>query len=286
MQTTDTAFSLSAGSYSVIVTDGNGCQDSGSVTINSPFMIATAWPDTSICLGQSVQLNAGGGNSYAWSPSAGLSDPSVQNPLCTPTSSADYMVVVTSGTCAPDTAYVTVTVNPLPSVFSGNDTTIALGSMVQLSGSGGVTYNWTPSIWLNCTACPNPIAKPEESTTYIMMVTDANNCSNSDSIRIDIDKNFVIFIPDIFSPNSADADNKVFYVRGKGIREIISLVIYDRWGEKVFENKNFNENDASRGWDGSYKGNLMNPGVFVYIIEFIFENDERGSINGDVTLVH
>ena len=87
-----------------------------------------------------------------------------------------------------------------------------------------------------------------------------------------------LFIPEIFSPNN-DLVNDIFYIRGKGISGIL-LRIYDRWGEMIFESTNINE-----GWDGRFKGKLMNSGVYVYQREGVFFDGEEINKKGDITLV-
>ena len=89
--------------------------------------------------------------------------------------------------------------------------------------------------------------------------------------------------PEHFSPNS-DGENDYFYVQGLGIEEL-KLVIYDRWGEKVFENNGFKANDIYVGWDGTYRGKLMNPAVFVYIVTGTFIDGSEIKENGDFTLI-
>ena len=86
------------------------------------------------------------------------------------------------------------------------------------------------------------------------------------------------FIPEIFSPNG-DEINDIFYIRGKGIDWIL-LRIYDRWGEMIFESK-----DINTGWDGRFRGKLMNSGVYVYHLQGAFLTGEEIDEKGDITLV-
>ena len=95
---------------------------------------------------------------------------------------------------------------------------------------------------------------------------------------IDCDRDLDIFIPNVFSPNS-DGNNDVLYVRSNHIEEL-TFIVYNRWGEKVFESK-----DISYGWDGRYKGEKLNPAVFVYYVEGTFSDGVPFSKKGNVTLV-
>jgi len=99
-----------------------------------------------------------------------------------------------------------------------------------------------------------------------------------DTMRVTICEEYEYFIPEIFSPNN-DGVNDVLFVRGKGI-DYIYLWIYDRWGELVFESINIDD-----GWDGKYKGEQMNAGVFVYRLEVTFLNGDTYEEQGDITLI-
>jgi gliding motility-associated-like protein len=117
---------------------------------------------------------------------------------------------------------------------------------------------------------------------YIIIVTDSNGCSVTDNIDI-LGSSIIcyepnIYIPNIFSPNG-DGQNDVLYVRGKGIKSLI-FVIYDRWGEKVFETSS-----QSDGWDGTYKSKKLNTSVFTYYIDVVMQNNEIIKKKGSITLI-
>ena len=76
-----------------------------------------------------------------------------------------------------------------------------------------------------------------------------------------------------------DGNNDVFYVRGNGIKKLL-FVVYDRWGEKVFESTNLHE-----GWDGTFRGIKMKPALFMYYVKAEFESGRKEVLKGDVTLI-
>ena len=119
---------------------------------------------------------------------------------------------------------------------------------------------------------------PDETITYTVTVVDSNGCTASDDVTVFVDFEYVIWVPNIFSPNG-DGSNDVAYVRGVGV-ETLTFVIYDRWGEKVFET-----NDLNIGWDGTFRGKKMNNAVFVYYLEATFLNGASTTKKGDITLV-
>ncbi|HCQ28656.1 MAG TPA: hypothetical protein DIU39_00105, partial [Flavobacteriales bacterium] len=79
-----------------------------------------------------------------------------------------------------------ITVNPLPNIFAGNDTVSCKGGSVQLTATGGISYVWSPAADLSDNAIANPVASPDSTTVYTVVGTDANGCSNSDSVVVDI----------------------------------------------------------------------------------------------------
>ena len=271
--------------YTLVVTDrATGCVDSTTLKMTMlTFIIVDAGNDTNMCASDSIQLIASGAINYNWSPAAGLSDTAIYNPLTTIDTSITYTVIGTSGSCAIDTDSVNIVVNPLPIVSVSADVTIYYGESVQLSGSGGPSYAWTPISGLNCPTCENPIASPLETTTYYLTVTDSLGCSITDTVVVTVDLTKMIFIPNIFSPNG-DGENDFFYVQGLGIAEL-NMLIFDRWGEKVFENTGFQADDKSTGWDGTYHGKLMNPAVFMYIVTGTFIDGSEIKEKGDLTLI-
>jgi gliding motility-associated-like protein len=267
-----------------------GCQakDTIHVTVNQPVKVSVN-PADSVCLGQSAQLMASGAALYAWSPAGSLSNPTVANPLATPPASTTYQVIGSDNHyCFYDTQYVNVTVFNYPSVNVGSDATILVGSSYQINGAGSpdiISINWTPVTGLSCTNCLNPLASPQNTTDYIVDVVNSGGCKASDSIKITVicnDNN--IFVPNTFSPNG-DGVNDIFYVRGKGLNTIPSMTIYNRWGQIVFQKKDFAPNDPSAGWDGMINGKKAPMDVYIYTIEIICDNSTLVPYHGNVALI-
>ena len=190
--------------------------------------------------------------------------------------------------CKHDTSK-TVVVNPLPTIKITGDTTIiagAAGTIMPITYSANAaTWNWTPSTGLSCTDCANPLVSPKYTTVYSVKVTDANGCISSRNVQIIVvcnEKNF--FIPNTFSPNN-DGTNDRFFPRGTGLDRIQAMRIFNRWGELVFEKRNFPANDAASGWDGSYKGKPGASDTYIYMIDIICENANIITYKGNVTLI-
>jgi gliding motility-associated-like protein len=277
-------------SYIVTGTSLFGCQASDTivVTVNQPVTVIVS-PDDSVCLGKGVQLVASGAALYSWSPVAGLSDPAIANPVASPLVTTTYQVIGSDNKyCFSDTQNIKVTVFNYPTVNIGPDVTINIGSSYQIQGTGSpdiVSINWLPITGLSCTNCLSPLATPQMTTTYVVNVTNNGTCPAADSLKITVVcNNTNFFVPNTFSPNG-DGVNDVFYVRGKGLHIIPSMVIYNRWGQIVFEKRDFAPNDPSAGWDGTINGKKAPLDVYVYTIEIICDNSTLLPYHGNVALI-
>ncbi len=182
----------------------------------------------------------------------------------------------------------TVRVLPLPTADLPAEIRILAGTSANIPATyseGVIRYLWDPATTLNCLNCPQPIATPPSNLTYQVTFTDQNGCKNTAETRIVLFcKEDSYFFPNTFSPNG-DGSNDIFYPRGNGIYNIQSLRIFNRWGEVVFENRNFAPNDANAGWNGTYKGIKAVPGVYIFQAEVICASGEVFKINGNVALI-
>jgi gliding motility-associated-like protein len=184
----DTSTAANTIQYIVKGTSTIGCSanDTVNITIN-PNPVVQTNNDTAICNGSFVQLNTTGANTYSWTPITNISNPGIGNPTAHPTSLTQYVVTGTissTGCSAKDS--VTITVNQKPTIIKSNDTTICNNASVQLVATGGTGYQWTPAATLTDPTINNPVASPIANTTYDVTITDANNCSNTDSIKVTI----------------------------------------------------------------------------------------------------
>jgi gliding motility-associated-like protein len=173
---------------------------------------------------------------------------------------------------------VMLNVHATPQADAGQDTTIMAGTTLQLNATGGLSYQWIPSTDLDNPNIPDPVTSTFENISYVVFVTDTFGCTASDTINITVDETADIFIPDIFSPND-DGQNDILYVRGHGIKEL-DFVVFDRWGEKVFETT-----DINNGWDGTYKGGKLFTAVFAFYVKASFYNGNNYEGKGNITLV-
>ncbi|MEM9921494.1 MAG: choice-of-anchor L domain-containing protein, partial [Bacteroidota bacterium] len=177
-------------------------------------------------------------------------------------------------------------------VEAGSDVTLSLGQSHPIIAQSNVpesrlrTIRWTPSDSLDCSDCMRPLARPLNTTLYQIEITDEDGCTAQDELLLTVDKERRVYIPNAFTPNQ-DGINDHFNLFSDpySVRRITRLEVFDRWGGKVYQGDDLQPNDPSSGWDGSFRGEMLNPGVFVYLAEVEFVDGFRKMYKGDVTLL-
>lgn len=150
---------------------------------------------------------------------------------------------------------------------------------VTISPSGNYTYMWSPAASLSCADCEDPGAFPAQTTVYTLVVHDeVTNCYDTTKFKLEVDASKRIYIPNAFTPNG-DGKNDVWQVFSKGVK-YFKVQIFNRWGEKVFETL-----DITRGWDGTFHGAAVNPGIYTYIVAVTYLDSERVNQSGTITVV-
>lgn len=160
-----------------VATSVPGCTSTVIITLPvAPAPSLTLTPNSSICNGQSITLNASGAASYTWAPGATLSSTNGAVVTATPATTTDYTVTGSNGVCT-NTAVVTVSVAASVSVtVAPTNTTICLGQSANLVASGGSTYTWTASSGANPAGTASVTVSPTTTTTYTVL-TGSGTCS-------------------------------------------------------------------------------------------------------------
>ena len=235
-----------------------------------------------ICDGGEVTLQTGiqGANSYAWS--SGETTESI-----TVYAEGTYQVTIT--TACDQTVGTAMVVSDEISLALGEERQVQSGQSVILeadvqSQSLIKSFNWqsTGAQELDCPTCEKPMVQPEADTEVQLVVENGSGCLASDELNI-IVADIKIFIPNIFRPNGDDS-NKRFFLQGNLKYDIAQFQIYDRWGSILFDQKNFKTNDGQMGWDGTYAGTQLSPGIYIWKAVIRHKNGEEQILSGDVTL--
>lgn len=274
----------------LIAESANGCRDSLSLFFNPPIPPIGALADTLyLCAGDSARLFPGANPAfnYNWAPTTGLSDPDAPNPTVFGDTSRRYSVLIDgNGPCIrTGSVWVQVVSASDPVAVSATPSLIVAGTSSQLSAffPGAIGYQWSPSVGLSQTDIPNPVAAPDQTTTYyVKAVLPGGDCGALGTVTVRVRENACVepyvFFPNAFSPNG-DGENDVLKLEGLFVEEVY-WVVYNRWGEKVFEA--FHLDDA---WDGTYKGVPQPAEAYGYYLRVRCLGTSFSERKGNVTLL-
>ncbi|RMG84564.1 MAG: hypothetical protein D6714_07665 [Bacteroidetes bacterium] len=286
-------FNLPEGIYTLTLTDGNGCAVISSAEIVEPpdLVLDLVEIGDVVCFGDTTGFIsvAGSGGTPPLEYSIGGQD-FQPDPTLNGLSGGTYSVVVQDARGCRDSLSATINTPPPLIVEAGDDQTVELGYTVNLHAVHTppfhpVTWSWTPPENLNCPDCDDPVARPVETTQYVITIEDEAGCRSEDSLTVFVVKNYPVYVPNAFSPNNDGTNDRFTLFGGPAVEQIRSLKIFSRWGSMVFEGYNLQINNPAQGWDGTFNGQKMNPAVFAYVAEVAFIDGEVIVFKGDVTLV-
>lgn len=175
--------------YTVAGTVGNCTGDTAvTVAVLDPPTLTVVPDQPQLCDGEDVSITVSGATTYSWSPATGLDDTTDSIVTANPQVTTDYTITGTDVNGCADSLTITATVLPLPDVDAGEDAEICPNTDVQLDGTSAaaVDYAWSPTGSLNDPTAEDPVATPDATTTYTLEVTDADGCTNSDDVTIDV----------------------------------------------------------------------------------------------------
>ena len=158
---------------------------------------------------------------------------------------------------------------------------VNLGEEVTLSVSTNydpVTYHWSPLAYFICPDCEENTIAPISDITYQITAENELGCQGQTTLYVMVNPEYLIFVPNVFSPNG-DGNNDLFEVKSKAVKQF-EMKIFNRIGELVYRS-----NNVTDGWDGTYKGSLQSPGVFVWLIDIVYIDNHNRSLKGSVTLI-
>lgn len=204
--------------------------------------------------------------------STGLFDPAAAG---AGTFTINYVYTATN-TC-PVTASQTITVNPIPVITVGPDITVLSGGSAHLpatASGNGLTYSWTPAIYLDDATALNPTVTPLQDTTYTLTVSNSAGCTVSAQVKVFVLQGPVV--PNAFSPNG-DGVNDQWNIKYLDTYANCTVDVYNRYGAKLFASVGY-----TIPWDGTYKGSAVPGGVYYYIIN---PKHGRSTLSGSLTII-
>ncbi|MBS1613534.1 MAG: gliding motility-associated C-terminal domain-containing protein, partial [Bacteroidetes bacterium] len=284
--TTQDINNLPTGNYFVVVTDANGCVATKVNNVpQSPAIDLTGIANNASCSqvdNGSIELNIAGGVpsfTIAWSNGETTERISGLAP-------GTYSVTVTDlSHCSAQTNFTLTTDYELSVSVGNNADALITGQATNLTAVANVDHNnvytWESVEDMTCTVCATTTIKPKATAAYTVTVLDANGCSATDMVTVEVKDIQEIFIPNAFTPNN-DANNDVFKVYGDmSTIALLDLKIFNRWGEKVYET-----NDIDFAWDGTYKGEYVDRGVYTYTLKIVYVNGVSNDLyKGSITVL-
>ena len=282
---------LTAGLYTVQVTDNKGCSSTKSYAVGSDpakNISINPIPDQNVCSNVALDLTASSPQnvSYKWIRVSDGAEISSQPAVTIPPGESGTYVAVAYNTfnCA---AYDTVNVlmYPVPALSMVRDTMILGGVTMtlplQLTDTAGLSetvFSWSNDIWLDDPSSMNPQFTPDKSSDvwdFVVTATTAHNCVATDSITVHV--LWELMVPSGFSPNG-DGYNDVWFIPAAQFVRV-DVEVFNRWGEKVYSAKNY-KND----WDGKYKGKPLGIGTYYYVVT-IYAGGKVKTMTGPLTIL-
>jgi gliding motility-associated-like protein len=282
---TEDILNLAAGNYSVTVTDANGCttQKDDVVGLTPPIVIASTisnTPCTQVEKGAIDITVTGGTPTYTFDWSNGATSEDISN-----LAMGGYSVIVTDIRNCTSQSTFNVAFDYALTVQTVSDINIDLGAVANLAAITNVNHNnsyqWSPAYNVTCASCSVTEASPTTNTVYTVNVTDENGCTASGETNVTVNSITDIFIPNAFSPNN-DGNNDFLQLYGDvNTIQYMDFKVFNRWGEMVFSSSNHQFQ-----WDGTYKGELVDRGAYIYTMNVVFINGySRDDYKGSITIL-
>lgn len=253
-----------AGLYRIQATSDKGCSVNDSILLQvRPAVTAAVTGNQHICEGSGAVLTASGGDTYLWTPAAGLSSATIANPVASPADTTTYRVRVTSQYGCSDSMEFRLNVWKKPLANAGPDKITREGLPVVLEGSAtgtNVSFYWTPPTGLSDDAILRPTAVLSDDGRYVLHAVSNVGCgSHSDEVLVKVYKK--VIVPNAFSPNN-DGINDRWAIPALQTYPDPEITVFNRYGQPVFRSKGY-----GAAWDGRFNGKLLPVGTYYYVID-------------------
>ena len=282
-----------AGTFTVTLTDANGCTSEISVNLEDPSPLAA---EISTLAGgcdapTRVAINniTGGNPPYEFSPDGAFFNPIPNLPFSFDgLAPGTYMIHVRDAGGCEVQQEVEIESSTALQLELGPDIELQLGDSLVLKpilNFDPMLISWTPIEGVSTADQLDAVLKPTFTSTYTLTLTDAGGCTISDDITILVDRNRPIFVPNAFSPNGDGVNDNFTLYASMSVDQIVQMKIFDRWGNLLIERQDIQPNNPNIGWDGQFRNKPLNPGVFTYFFEVLYMDGQTDIITGEVVLL-
>ena len=284
--TTATRSDLCPGRYILEVTDSSGCQFYDTIEVLENYNMHLTVSDAhnscpNLCSGSATATASGGTAPYTYTWSNGETE-STAHQLCEGTT---VVVATDADGCEVRDSIAIDVQHSFDAIDAWADDEVIFGGHstgLHVTTIPNGSYYWSPSDKVDDASSPNPTATLDDTTMFIVTVTDSIGCTMDDTVVVKC-VNVVcgkpnIFIPNAFTPNN-DGKNDQLCFSGDWVQEF-HIAIFTRWGEKVYES-----DDMNACWDGRFRNNWCMPGVYVYHCRITCQDGQTGQFKGDITLI-
>ncbi len=291
----DTNANIMAGSYFITATDGNDCEIIQEVVVEEPAQVDVfvTGIEGVVCFGDAtgmIGVDANGGTEPYLFAIDSISSFQQDTTFANVKGGGHHIFVQDASGCIGSDSITLAQPEELRVIAFG-DTTIRLGYDMpvgaQVFPQGSlVDYTWFPSDeeFVN-DSIPNTRLKPKRPGYYYVQVVDTAGCVGLDSILVQVQLEKPVFGPTAFSPNGDGINDYFTIFGGPAAIHIISLQIFDRYGNLVYEQKDYPISVESAGWDGRFKGKKMRSDTYVWVATIDFWDDKPVQVVGDVSLI-
>jgi gliding motility-associated-like protein len=294
------ASNLPKGLYSVTVTDHKGCSDYTSYEVKEqvPISFNTLQDHEIKCYGGQTCIEVdnvagGSGKSYTFSVNGGAIFP-IDSCIRVFANELPYLVTVFDSEGCRSQRELLIAQPEQIIVDLGDKLVVDLGDIETISVNTNAvidSISWNINNALNKYSYLNSIKseielEPSANSIIYATVIDVNGCKETGELQVIVNSLRNVYIPNIFSPDG-DGRNDEFKIKvGKGVTKVAYIQIFDRWGEKIYNEENMGPSGGYAGmWNGTYSGTKLNPGVYVYIIKVLFNDNREIIYRGSITLI-
>ncbi|MEM1121417.1 MAG: gliding motility-associated C-terminal domain-containing protein, partial [Bacteroidota bacterium] len=295
--TTQNLQNLAGGDYEITISDENDCTLTQSFELESPDALnGTIETHPISCAGDSdgrIDITPSGGLPPYQFSIDGQNYNGIQHLIGLSTGNYTVLIKDQNDCIWRSNSISLANQEPFSVEIKAASNTINLGDSLALTAKfdhnkGNIQWDWQADA-PNTFDCPINLCShinvyPGATTTYEIYAVDENGCEASDAFVVTVAKSQQIFVPTGFTPNG-DGTNDFLVVHGPEGTTINTFRLFDRWGETVFEGYEMTMNNIKNTWDGTFKGQPLNGGVFVWTLEVTFLDGTTELYKGHTTLI-